>query len=76
MLVKFFIQFYKYIMHVDKRWSSSSHDSRHNNGQNHAWESEISQLAFIVCALMCAYILKRLIIVVSLVVLFRDHIFL
>ena len=44
MLVKFFIQSYKYIMHVDKRWSSSSHDSRHNNGQNHAWESEISQL--------------------------------
>lgn len=74
MLVKFFIQSYKYIMHVDKRWSSSSHDSWHNNGHNYAWESEISQLVrlYSMCFDVCLHLEKT---DNRLVVLFWDRIF-
>lgn len=74
MLVKFFIRSYKYIMYVVliQSWLTAQQRSKSRLGK---WNFTVDE-AFIVCALICAYILKRLIIVVSHVILFWDRIFL
>lgn len=74
MLVKFFIRSYKYIVHVVLIQSRLTAQQQSKSCLE-KWNFTVG-VAFIVCALMCAYILKRLMIVVSLVVLFQDRIFL